>query len=169
MCAGDGFTIKVNDEDYTFPAIARGPPQVYMSRGYTAYAFPAEDHLFLLNTRSHSRWSHTDQAYCKYALSWTVDREVIAPSRKRNLAAASGGASFVDVGLRVVVKASSATLTAFQPMHLHGTTSAQGGINRAITHTFDQRVGEAWAKWKEIERGGAQEDSESGAGEGEAY
>lgn len=51
-----------------------------------------------------------------------------------------GGASFVDVNLKVIVRQATGTGIAFQPDHMHGTTEAHGATSWSISHVFSQRV-----------------------------
>lgn len=56
------------------------------------------------------------------------------------------GGSFVDVGLRVVVRQAVGTLIAFQPDHFHGTTRLFGAQNRLISINFSSHILEAFKK-----------------------
>lgn len=58
----------------------------------------------------------------------------------------TGGSSFVDIGLKVVVHQSTGTVTAFKPEHLHGTTVSHGLANSILAISFSRRVGDAWAE-----------------------
>ncbi len=90
-------------------------------------------------------WTHTDRAFCDYAFSFCVDRCI------PNTPAKFPGASFVDIGLGVVVRQATGTMMAFQPEHLHGTTAAYGAINLGMAITFSRRVGDAWEDAKKLE------------------
>ena len=86
-----------------------------------------------------ARWTHTDQAYCKYAFAFCADRTLSKPGPS------NGGANFVDVGLKVVVQQETGTILAFKPEQLHGTTLSHGGANSIAAVTFSRRVSDAWA------------------------
>jgi hypothetical protein len=90
-------------------------------------------------------WTHTDQAFCDYAFAFCVDCCI------PNTPAKFPGASFVDIGLGVVVHQATGTMMAFQPEHLHGTMAAYGAINLSIAITFSQHVGDAWEDAKKLE------------------
>src|SRR5258708_17946890 len=90
-------------------------------------------------------WTHTDRAFCDYAFSFCVDRCI------PNTPAKFPGASFVDIGLGVVVRQATGTMMAFQPEHLHGTTPAYGAINLGMAITFSRRVCEAFEHAKKLE------------------
>ncbi|EMD30816.1 hypothetical protein CERSUDRAFT_145806 [Gelatoporia subvermispora B] len=137
---GSGYSIEADGNYYTFPMIERAPPEAYVSRGYVA-------------------WAHTDPAYCPFALSLCVGRNV-CPSEPTLLP--DGGANFVDASLHVIVKQDVATLMAFKPDFLHGTTLAHGAINYSITIAFSQRLSDAWEQAGE----GFEVKSAPGAGEG---
>ncbi|TCD60052.1 hypothetical protein EIP91_010799 [Steccherinum ochraceum] len=140
---GQGFRIHLgrSDRDYIFPSGERAPPETYLSRGYVA-------------------WTHTDPAYCKYAFSYCVSREVNTVQPETAILRRStrirqqdntvkevqtrwpegGGANFVDVGLMVVIKQAAGTLMIFQPDHMHGTTLACGATNWAMTLAFSKPI-----------------------------
>lgn len=81
------------------------------------------------------------------------------PKRKiSHDAPVGGGANFVDVDLRVVVKQARGTLMIFKPDHRHGTTIPCGAVNHAVTAAFSQRVVDAKLLGQIV--------SVSGAGEG---
>jgi len=61
------------------------------------------------------------------------------------------GASFVDVGLKVVVRQATGTIMAFQPEQLHGTTISNGAVNTGMAITFSRRVGDAWNDAKKLQ------------------
>jgi hypothetical protein len=56
------------------------------------------------------------------------------------------GSSFVDIGLKVVVRQDTGTVMAFKPDHLHGTTLSRGLANSILAITFSRRVSEAWVE-----------------------
>lgn len=113
-------------------------------------------------------WAHVDPAYCKFAFTYCVGREfaptpseeVVPPRNLRSTQQHSGpasrqsqksaykpGANFVDATLRVVVEQDPATLIAFQPGNVHGTSKGNNLVGNAmITITFSQKVGDEWAK-----------------------
>lgn len=76
-------------------------------------------------------WTHTDQAYCKYAFVLCAERQnpdiQIHPFP---------GSSFVDIGLKVVVRQAAGTMMAFQPECLHGTTISYGAVNTSMIISF---------------------------------
>jgi hypothetical protein len=86
------------------------------------------------------RWTHTDKAYCKYAFAFCVGRDLPEQLPQHPKC----GSSFVDIGLKVVVRQDRGTIMAFRPEYLHGTTLAYGAINSAIAITFSRRVSDAW-------------------------
>ncbi|KAH9917278.1 uncharacterized protein B0H18DRAFT_41758 [Fomitopsis serialis] len=122
VAEGSGYKITVGQQIYSFPAAERGPPEAYMSRGYIA-------------------WSHIDKAYCKFAFSLCVARELVTT---RYNALPSGGANFVDVGLRVVIKQAAGTLIGFKADYSHGTTLAYGAVNHSISIAFSRPLAQAW-------------------------
>lgn len=61
-------------------------------------------------------------------------------SAKCVLPPATPGGSFVDVGLRVVVRQARGTLIAFQPEHQHGTTRLFGAHNYLCSINFSTKV-----------------------------
>jgi hypothetical protein len=67
-----------------------------------------------------------------------------------NQVASFPGSSFVDVGLKVVVRQATGTMMAFQPEQLHGTTIANGAVNTGMAITFSRRVGDAWEEAKRL-------------------
>lgn len=82
------------------------------------------------------RHSHIDEAWLKWAFGWTTTRFV-----PEDFDLPHGyGSSYVDLGLKVVVRAAPATLTAFQPEALHGTTFSGGAINYGLSMTATRRV-----------------------------
>jgi hypothetical protein len=89
-------------------------------------------------------WTHTDRAFCDYAFAFCADRCI------SNALGKLPGASFVDIGLGVVVRQATGTMMAFQPEHLHGTTTAYGAINLGMAITFSRRVGDAWEDAKKL-------------------
>ena len=152
MHTGHGFHIKIDDEVFLFPTAERAPPEAYLSRGYEAYVL-----LYLpLHYLTFTRWTHTDKAYCKYAFSFCVGRELPEQPPQQNLPC---GSSFVDIGLKVAVRQDRGTVTAFRPEYLHGTTLAYGAINSIIAITFSKRVGDAW---KEARHGSISVDAQAG-------
>jgi len=63
----------------------------------------------------------------------------------------NGGANFVDLGLKTIVKNCPGTLIAFQPEFLHGTTENQGVKNYILALPSTRRVHEAYM---EMEKNG---------------
>ncbi|KAL0057975.1 hypothetical protein AAF712_015369 [Marasmius tenuissimus] len=125
---GRGFSLDLNGKSYDFPLAERAPPEVYLTQGYSA-------------------WSHTDRKYAPYAFNLTAAREQGETLTSGNIEIPSyGGANFVDVNLRVVVINAPATMFAFDPEHVHGTTVTGGTINYNITITFSSRIGESIQK-----------------------
>ncbi|KAF9521524.1 hypothetical protein CPB83DRAFT_900619 [Crepidotus variabilis] len=142
---GHGFHIQIGEMQYTFPTAERAPPEGYLSRGYEA-------------------WTHTDNAYCTFAFTYCVRRDYHRPepaqppprmtTRHSKKKAAepvlepppNGGASFVDVGLKVLVRQAAGTMMAIRPAELHGTTKMYGAVNIGATITFSTRVSDAWAE-----------------------
>ncbi|KAL0060974.1 hypothetical protein AAF712_012205 [Marasmius tenuissimus] len=94
-----------------------------------------------------SRWSHTDRKYAPFAFNLTAAREQGETLTSGNVEIPPyGGANFVDVNLRVVVINAPATMFAFDPEHVHGTTVTGGTVNYNITITFSSRIGESIQK-----------------------
>ncbi|KAF8074558.1 hypothetical protein FPV67DRAFT_1574567 [Lyophyllum atratum] len=149
---GNGFHLRMGDKVYTFNMAKRAPPEVYMSRGYIA-------------------WTHVDPAFCKYAFSFCVGRQILEPTGRKRKATqplsdgpADGGANFVDASLGVVVKQAKGTIFGFKPEYLHGTTKSYGVLNHAVTITFSRRVADAWLELEAADR--IKIESSAGAGEG---
>ena len=90
-------------------------------------------------------WTHTDQAYCKYAFVLCAERQ--NPDVQVH---PFPGSSFVDIGLKVVVRQATGTMMAFQPECLHGTTSAHGAVNNSIIISFSRRIHDAWEDAKKL-------------------
>ena len=90
-------------------------------------------HVSSVILKATTRRTHTDPCYYGWAVSWTTGREV--PAQQQD--APSGGSSFVDVTLGVIVKAAAATMQAFRPDLEHGTTPANGTVNRGLSNNFD--------------------------------
>lgn len=90
-------------------------------------------------------WTHTDQAYCKYAFVLCAERQ--NPDAQIH---PSPGSSFVDIGLKVVVRQATGTMTAFQPEYLHGTTVAHGAVNSSMIISFSRRITDAWEDAKKL-------------------
>ena len=130
------------------------------------------------------RWSHVDPAYCTWAFSLCVGREIglfslsqsnhtyatrstarqsSVTKEKSQPAVKGGGANFVDVTLKVVIKASPGTLFVFKPEQLHGTTLAHGAVNHNIAITFSQQLEDGY---REVHQKGQAVYSGDGAGEG---
>lgn len=63
---------------------------------------------------------------------------------KRTPPQTTPGGSFVDVGLRVVVRQAKGTLMVFQPEHQHGTTRLFGAHNSHCSINFSSRILEAF-------------------------
>ncbi|THH29403.1 hypothetical protein EUX98_g4773 [Antrodiella citrinella] len=131
---GTTFTIKwvSRDPENPLPDLTfkyeRGPPEVYLSR---VYSIPVLYHICL----PLDRHSHFDKNYAKWALILMVKCEVADSCTMPD-----GGASFVDVNLKVIVRQATGTGIAFQPDHMHGTTKAHGATSWSISHVFSQRV-----------------------------
>ncbi|KAF7424823.1 hypothetical protein PC9H_010134 [Pleurotus ostreatus] len=115
---GTGFRLCLGDKDYMFPTCSRAPPEAYISCGYSAPV-------------------HRDASYCPWAASWIVNRNV---DNVDDSADKSAGSSFVDVGLRVAVRAASASLVIWNPNNAHGTTRSYGAENSGIAITFSSKV-----------------------------
>ena len=91
-------------------------------------------------------WTHTDPAYCRYAFSLCTSQTISGTQIQ-----SFPGSSFVDVGLKVVVRQATGTMMAFQPEQLHGTTIANGAVNTGMAITFSRRVSDAWNDAKELQ------------------
>ena len=104
--------------------------------------------FYLLHRKHHylylCSWTHTDQAYCKYAFVLCAEHQnpdvQIHPFP---------GLSFVVIGLKVVCQATG-TMMAFQPECLHGTTSAHGVVNNSINNSFSCHIHDAWEDAKKL-------------------
>lgn len=79
---------------------------------------------------------HTDASMCRWSLSWTVARDEVTPG--------NGGSSYVDVGLRAVVRSAPATMIAAQPQHPHGTTHHMGSVNYGFVIPFSKRLADGY-------------------------
>jgi hypothetical protein len=90
-------------------------------------------------------WTHTDQAYCTYAFALCSDRQVLDPSIQP-----FSGSSFVDVGLKVIVRQAIGTMMVFKPENLHATTLAHGAVNCFLLVSFSRRVYDAWKEALEL-------------------
>jgi hypothetical protein len=55
-----------------------------------------------------------------------------------------GGASFVDLTLKVVVRQAPGTMMATRPNYMHATTKGYGMENSGVTITFSERIKEPW-------------------------
>lgn len=106
-----------------------------------------------------------DKCYAPFAFNLAVAREHNeAAATAGNVPIPSyGGANFVDVNLQVVVVNALATLFAFKPTHVHGTTVSGGTTNFELTFAFSQRIADAFAQLKDRTAFG---ESNWGAGEG---
>ncbi|THV00984.1 hypothetical protein K435DRAFT_854246 [Dendrothele bispora CBS 962.96] len=119
--SGDGYKIELDDVVFDFSTASRAPPEGIATGGYEA-------------------WSHKDMAWLKWAFGWTATR--LLPE---DFSLPHGhGSSYVDLGLKVVVRSAPATLTAFRPEALHGTTFTGGAINFGLSFTATRRVREAY-------------------------
>jgi hypothetical protein len=87
------------------------------------------------------RKTHTDPASCKYTAALCVHRTVNT-NEAQNLP--GGGANFVDVGLKVLVKQETGTLISFDSNYLHGTTQSVGAVNWSYALTFTKRLNNGW-------------------------
>ena len=101
-----------------------------------------------------TRWTHTDPAFCRYGFTLCVDHETVHSPPI--------GSSFVDVGLKVLVRQKAGTVMAFQPDFLPGTTLTNAAINKGVAICFSRRVGEAWQEAKKRD-GGASVIAAAGA------
>ncbi|THH16094.1 hypothetical protein EUX98_g9358 [Antrodiella citrinella] len=136
---GNGFSLQFDGVTYAFTNQPRSPPESYATQGYVA-------------------WTHKDPAYCDWAFSYCVGRTV-APD-----AVADGGANFVEVGLKILVKQACAIVMAFCPEYMHGTTEAIGAFNLAFTFAFSRRIETFWNNLSEELKNSIR--SANGAGEG---
>lgn len=55
-----------------------------------------------------------------------------------------GGSSYVDVGLRTVVRPAPGTMIAAQPQYPHGTTHHMGSINYGFVIPFTKRLADGY-------------------------
>lgn len=55
-----------------------------------------------------------------------------------------GGANFVDLTLKVIVKQAPGTMMAMRPKYMHATTKGYGVENSGVTITFSDRIKEPW-------------------------
>ncbi|KAL0946059.1 hypothetical protein HGRIS_012332 [Hohenbuehelia grisea] len=120
VASGAGFTIEVDDVKYEFSTAERAPPEGTATYGYS---FPG----------------HTDGSATNWTLSWIVDE----------WGNETGGNSYVDLSLKVVVLPASGTLIAHRPRGYHATTVAKGkGSGTAgFTVAFTERVAKAYAEF----------------------
>ena len=136
-----------------------------MACGYVAYVYQSID--CYLDGLIICSWSHVDPAYCAWAFSLCVGREVetLQPAGKKwaQKYVEGGGGNFVNVTLKVVVKAAVGTLFVFQPDKLHGTTLSYGATNRNMAITFSKHVADGY---REMMEKGSSIFAGEGAGEG---
>ena len=154
-------------------------------------------------------WTHRDDAFATWAFSFCCGREYTpatlsvghdsayglrsttrnADTTAQEVHPVGGGANFVDLNMKVVVKQAAGTLMIFKPEHLHGTTKScgashnflfctrsithrhnyVGAVNHAITYAFSTRIKDAFLKAvaKRDETGSlGKVESQEGAGEG---
>lgn len=120
--------------------------------------------MFFVNTVY--RWTHYDPCFCRFAFNLTAGRiQCETPTASSTPIPSYGGANFVDLNLRVVVVNAPATMFAFKPNHLHGTTVTGGTANCNLTFAFSRHIAEAFEDLEKEERDefGA---SDWGAGQG---
>ncbi|KAJ3508985.1 hypothetical protein NLJ89_g5460 [Agrocybe chaxingu] len=123
---GCGFSIMLDGVEYNYSTSKRAPPEGYATAGYVAP-------------------THYDPCYIKWAFTWTVGQEL----SQKSLSSPNTGSSFVDLGLRVVVKSSVGTIMAFQPNELHGTTERHGTFNYGLSLTSTKCVRDGYLKLEE--------------------
>ncbi|ESK87186.1 hypothetical protein Moror_5857 [Moniliophthora roreri MCA 2997] len=125
-----GFTLTLDGKEYYFPNANCGPSELYLTHGYSV-------------------WSHTNDCYTCFAFNISAGHEQIRTATSGKVHILSyGGANFVDVNLHVVVVNEAATLFAFNPAHVHGTTVTGGTINYHLTYAFSLHIEEALKKLK---------------------
>ncbi|KAG8934648.1 hypothetical protein FRC01_001384 [Tulasnella sp. 417] len=124
---GQGFTFKLGEMEYAFPEAPRCPPEVYHSQNYSSLA-------------------HSEQTTTRFAIAYHALRREESLEHSPAL-----GGDFVDVGLKVLMRASSDTLFAFNAKHLHGTTPMQHIDQRGVVFPFSQRILDAYNKTRECE------------------
>ena len=113
-----------------------------------------------------------DKCFAPWAFNLAVAREYNSKATTAgNVPTPSyGGANFVDVNLRVVVVNAPATLFAFKPTHVHGTTVSGGTTNYELTFAFSQRIADALAELEDQKANFGESNwvvvSKLGAGEG---
>ncbi|KAF6756028.1 hypothetical protein DFP72DRAFT_1067327 [Ephemerocybe angulata] len=123
--SGRGFSIECDGKTYAFTAAGRAPPE-----GIATWAFHMP--------------THKDNSPVKWSLALTTLRMM----QENSPLQAGYGSNLVDVTLRVVVQSRVATLTAFTPNVLHGTTTHGEGIdpiNAGVSLTSTERVYKAYA------------------------
>lgn len=99
---------------------------------------------------------HTDASYADWAFTYFVGRTTDLPTKRKPKVRPllGGGMNFVDVSLRVVVKASCSTLMAHRPNYSHGTTYGYDASNLSLSIAFSERLAKAWAgKTNEVLQG----------------
>ncbi|KAJ3978905.1 hypothetical protein F5890DRAFT_1559490 [Lentinula detonsa] len=148
VAPGKGFHLQLGERHMVFPDVSRAPPELYLTRGYSAHA-------------------HVDPCYAPFAFNLNVGRKQYdTPTARQHISIPSyGGANFVDANLRVVVAGAVGTMFAFDPTHVHGTTVTGGTQNLNLTFAFSKKIGEAFAKLDEQQKL-AFGESNWGAGEG---
>ncbi|THV06841.1 hypothetical protein K435DRAFT_789283 [Dendrothele bispora CBS 962.96] len=126
---GSGFKLTIDEMEYNFFNFEQAPPEVDLTQGYSV-------------------WSHTDLCYTPWAFNITVGRVKAdtLTAKKRIPIPEQGGANFVVVDLKVVVMNAPATIFAFNPEQLHGTTVTGDTVNYNMTFAFSQKVADALDK-----------------------
>ncbi|KAJ7573170.1 hypothetical protein C8J56DRAFT_1173958 [Mycena floridula] len=114
---GDGYQIMIKDKIYEFKTAARAPPEGIATVGYGAH-------------------SHIDPAFLTWALTMTTSRRVPIFRQMRP----DIGGNFTDLTLKIVVSSAAATMMAFKPEFLHGTSECEGAVNTGLSMTTTERV-----------------------------
>ncbi|KAG9022158.1 hypothetical protein FS837_006571 [Tulasnella sp. UAMH 9824] len=124
---GTGFTLPLGGKEYHFTGSPHGPPEVYHSANYS----------------SKGRRAHSERTYTEFAVAYHALR---AETTDEHHPFVSFGGDFVDIGLKVLMRASSDTLFAFRANHLHGTTPMRCIEQLGIVYPFSERIKVAYEK-----------------------
>ncbi|KAF5367254.1 hypothetical protein D9757_011697 [Collybiopsis confluens] len=142
---GKGFRLELDGRQVVFPDVSRLPPEIYLTRGYSA-------------------WVHDDECFAPTAFSFTAGREPPRTAPENGIRVPSyGGANFVHLRLRVIVINSAGSLFSWDPREKHGTTVAGGTTNHIIACTFSKKISDIVKELGDRQNYGI---SEWGAGQG---
>lgn len=120
---------------------SRGLPQCKLFFVSDAYSLFDSSLSHKNGRRAHSEKTYTDFAVAYHALRTETNHEdhPFVPF----------GGDFVDIGLRVLMRAASDTLFAFRANHLHGTTPMRCIEQLGVVYPFSERIKVAYKKAQE--------------------